>query len=210
MSSTPMRRCGPRRRPLSAAAARDPPCGPREFPAMLPIVLLRIEHIEDLAIARQLLQAHEYWQLEAARSRSRDPERTRGFLCAGSAGRSRNGCPHASLTSATSCRQRARALCSCCAPTRFLPRHERYCRRLHESCSSARAARSRINSSVALTRSVFLQERDALRRASTRAPASRNLPSSSSSTAWADSPRTDASTQSRSMLGRQRRRLGST
>ena len=29
-----------------------------------PIVLLRIEHIEDLAIARQLLQAHEYWQLK--------------------------------------------------------------------------------------------------------------------------------------------------
>ena len=45
---------------------------------------------------------------QAARSRSRDPERTRGFLCAGSAGRSRNGCPHASLTSATSCRQRER------------------------------------------------------------------------------------------------------
>ena len=29
-----------------------------------PIVLLRIEHIEDIAIARRLLQAHEYWRLK--------------------------------------------------------------------------------------------------------------------------------------------------
>ena len=30
----------------------------------VPILLLRIEHVEDLAIARQLLQAHEYWRLK--------------------------------------------------------------------------------------------------------------------------------------------------
>jgi cyclic beta-1,2-glucan synthetase len=30
----------------------------------VPIVLLRIEHIEDMAIARQLLHAHEYWRLK--------------------------------------------------------------------------------------------------------------------------------------------------
>jgi cyclic beta-1,2-glucan synthetase len=30
----------------------------------LPIVLLRIDHLEDIAIARQLLQAHEYWRLK--------------------------------------------------------------------------------------------------------------------------------------------------
>ena len=30
----------------------------------VPIVLLKIEHIEDMAIARQLLQAHEYWRLK--------------------------------------------------------------------------------------------------------------------------------------------------
>jgi cyclic beta-1,2-glucan synthetase len=30
----------------------------------IPIVLLRIDHLEDLAIARQLLQAHEYWRLK--------------------------------------------------------------------------------------------------------------------------------------------------
>jgi cyclic beta-1,2-glucan synthetase len=29
-----------------------------------PIVLLRIEHIEDIALAKQLLQAHEYWRLK--------------------------------------------------------------------------------------------------------------------------------------------------
>ncbi|MBI4692596.1 MAG: glycosyl transferase [Gammaproteobacteria bacterium] len=30
----------------------------------LPIVLLRIDHLEDIAIVRQLLQAHEYWRLK--------------------------------------------------------------------------------------------------------------------------------------------------
>jgi cyclic beta-1,2-glucan synthetase len=30
----------------------------------LPIVLLRIDHIEDIEIVRQLLRAHEYWQLK--------------------------------------------------------------------------------------------------------------------------------------------------
>ena len=30
----------------------------------LPLVLLRIDHIEDVAIVRQLLQAHEYWRLK--------------------------------------------------------------------------------------------------------------------------------------------------
>lgn len=30
----------------------------------VPILLLRIEHVEDLAIVRQLLQAHEYWRLK--------------------------------------------------------------------------------------------------------------------------------------------------
>ncbi len=30
----------------------------------LPLVLLRIDHLEDIAIVRQLLQAHEYWRLK--------------------------------------------------------------------------------------------------------------------------------------------------
>ncbi len=30
----------------------------------LPIVLLRIDHVEDIGIARQLLQAHEYWRMK--------------------------------------------------------------------------------------------------------------------------------------------------
>ncbi len=30
----------------------------------LPIVLLRIDDVEDIAIARQLLQAHEYWRMK--------------------------------------------------------------------------------------------------------------------------------------------------
>jgi cyclic beta-1,2-glucan synthetase len=30
----------------------------------LPIILLRIDHVEDMGIARQLLQAHEYWRMK--------------------------------------------------------------------------------------------------------------------------------------------------
>ena len=30
----------------------------------LPIVLLRIDHVEDIGIPRQLLQAHEYWRMK--------------------------------------------------------------------------------------------------------------------------------------------------
>ncbi len=30
----------------------------------LPVLLLRIDHVEDIAIVRQLLQAHEYWRLK--------------------------------------------------------------------------------------------------------------------------------------------------
>ena len=55
-------------RPSSAAIQRG--SGPRSalwahgISGDLPIVLLKIEHIEDLAIARQLLQAHEYWRMK--------------------------------------------------------------------------------------------------------------------------------------------------
>lgn len=55
-------------RPSSAAIQRD--SGARSalwahgISGDVPIVLLRIEHVEDVAIARQLLQAHEYWSLK--------------------------------------------------------------------------------------------------------------------------------------------------
>ena len=37
---------------------------PQGISGDLPIVLLRIDHLEDIGIARQLLQAHEYWRLK--------------------------------------------------------------------------------------------------------------------------------------------------
>ncbi|MBL8267918.1 GH36-type glycosyl hydrolase domain-containing protein [Steroidobacter sp.] len=55
-------------RPSSAAIQRGgcarPALWAHGISGDVPIVLLRIEHIEDMAIARQLLQAHEYWRLK--------------------------------------------------------------------------------------------------------------------------------------------------
>ena len=53
----------------SSAAIRRGSCSPATLWSQgisgdLPIVLLRIDDIDDLAIARQLLQAHEYWRLK--------------------------------------------------------------------------------------------------------------------------------------------------
>lgn len=55
-------------RPSSAAIQRGgctrPALWAHGISGDLPIVLLKIEHIEDMGIARQLLQAHEYWRLK--------------------------------------------------------------------------------------------------------------------------------------------------
>ena len=55
-------------RPSSAAIQRGgctrPALWAHGISGDVPIVLLRIEHLEDMAIARQLLQAHEYWRLK--------------------------------------------------------------------------------------------------------------------------------------------------
>ena len=64
MSSMPMRRCGPRRQTIERGSSTRSALWAQGISGDAPIVLLRIEHIEDLAIARQLLQAHEYWQLK--------------------------------------------------------------------------------------------------------------------------------------------------
>jgi cyclic beta-1,2-glucan synthetase len=55
-------------RPSSAAIQRGgctrPSLWAHGISGDVPIVLLRIEHLEDMAIVRQLLQAHEYWRLK--------------------------------------------------------------------------------------------------------------------------------------------------
>ena len=58
------RRCGRRPIPSGAAAAGPPALWAQGISGDLPIVLLRIDDVEDLAIARQLLQAHEYWRIK--------------------------------------------------------------------------------------------------------------------------------------------------
>ena len=65
----PLRRSG-----AAAVVGRDPPRRWRPPPALwahgisgdLPIVLVRIDDVEDIDIVRQLLRAHEYWRHEAA------------------------------------------------------------------------------------------------------------------------------------------------
>ena len=62
--STPARRCGRRPTPSGAAPAHSRGCGRMGISGDLPIVLLRIADIEHLDLARQLLQAHEYWRMK--------------------------------------------------------------------------------------------------------------------------------------------------
>ena len=61
---TPTRRCGRPRNASCAAPVRSRGSGRMGISGDLPIVLLRIADIEDLDIARQLLQAHEYWRMK--------------------------------------------------------------------------------------------------------------------------------------------------
>ena len=57
-----------RRRTCSrATSAARPALWAHGISGDLPIVLVRIDEVEDLDIVRQLLRAHEYWRHEAAR-----------------------------------------------------------------------------------------------------------------------------------------------
>ena len=64
MCFTPARPCVRRPTSFAEAAAARRGCGPRAFPAIIPIVLVRIDYIEDIAIVGQLLRAHEYWRMK--------------------------------------------------------------------------------------------------------------------------------------------------
>ena len=60
----PDRRCGPSSDTILRGAGGQPGLWPMGISGDLPIVLLRIADIENLDIARQLLQAHEYWRMK--------------------------------------------------------------------------------------------------------------------------------------------------
>ena len=59
-----LRRCGRRRTRSGAAPAAQSALWPHGISGDLPIVLVRIDDVEDLDIVRQLLQAHEYWRMK--------------------------------------------------------------------------------------------------------------------------------------------------
>ena len=63
-SSTPTRRFGRRRACWPATNAGRRASGPTASRATCPIVLVRIDELEDVDIVRQLLRAHEYWRLK--------------------------------------------------------------------------------------------------------------------------------------------------
>ena len=85
-------------RPDAAAVVRSHPARHRSAVPLwplgisgdLPILLLRIADSENLDLAHQMLQAHEYWRMKQSGGRSGDPERARILLCAGSADRDRD------------------------------------------------------------------------------------------------------------------------
>ena len=108
------------RRPTRSERGSRAPSGalwPHGISGDLPIVLLRIDDVEDLAhrppaAARPRVLAHE-----AARRRPRDPERAGGLLRAGPAGRAGNAGARAASRGRTSDADGARGASSCCAPT---------------------------------------------------------------------------------------------
>ena len=62
--STPIRRCARRRTRSAAAWRRQPVLWAQGISGDLPIVLVRIDEVEDVDIVRELLRAHEYWRLK--------------------------------------------------------------------------------------------------------------------------------------------------
>ncbi len=66
--AAPILYCDPRFRATSEAIVRGagPQSGlwPHAISGDLPIVLLRIDQVEDMALVRQLLRAHEYWRVK--------------------------------------------------------------------------------------------------------------------------------------------------
>ena len=112
---------GPTLRPSSDTILRgaggQPGLWPMGISGDLPIVLLRIADIEDLDIARQLLQAHEYWRMKQLRGRSRDPERARVLLRPGPADRAGDPGPGEPVVDRRSARSDGGAASSCCGPT---------------------------------------------------------------------------------------------
>ena len=62
--STPRRCCARHRRPLQTAAAGSRVCGALGISGDLPIILVRISDIDQLDVAREALQAVEYWRMK--------------------------------------------------------------------------------------------------------------------------------------------------
>ena len=143
---------GPALRPSSDTILRgaggQPGLWPMGISGDLPIVLLRIADIENLDIARQLLQAHEYWRMKQLavdlvilnerassyvqdlQSRARDPGSGKPVAAAGRRGAD------------------GKVASSCCAPIWFRRKPARCSRRWRGSSWSDSAARSPISSIV--------------------------------------------------------------
>ncbi len=114
--SMPRRRCAPSSDTIRRGGGGQPGLWAQGISGDLPIVLLRIADTENLDIARQLLQAHEYWRMKQLAVDLVHPERARILLCPGPSDRARDAGAHEPVAIAGRRGVGRRAVSSCCGP----------------------------------------------------------------------------------------------
>ena len=116
---------GPTLRPSSEVILRGagPQSGlwPLSISGDLPIILLRIADIEHIRIARQLLQAMEYWRTKGSPSTSSSSTSAPPPTSRTCRSRWRRWCDTSQRLPQASARRHRRDGCSCCAPTSCSP-----------------------------------------------------------------------------------------
>ncbi len=138
------RRRGARRPATTSGAAPPDPQAlwSQGISGDLPIVLLRVEDVDDLPMVRQLLQAHEYWGIKRL---SVDlvilNERGASYVQDLQVALEVDGARQPQRARASPAPTRA-ARCSCCAPISSPPKRARCCSRSRASCCRAGAAAS--------------------------------------------------------------------
>ena len=114
-SSIPTPRCARRSRSWRATAGAPRPCGRTASRATCPIVLVRIDQVEDQGIVRQLLRAHEYWRLKGLGRRPRDRQRAAADVLARARRRAGDAGARGQPRSAWPASRPSRGASSCCA-----------------------------------------------------------------------------------------------
>jgi cyclic beta-1,2-glucan synthetase len=140
-SPAPILYADPRRPSVAAIARRRAAVGlwPHGISGDLPIVLLRIDDIEDIAQVRQLLRAHEYWRMKRSPSISSSSTSAPPPTCRTCRSRSRPRCAAASRGRASATSGAGLGLRAARRPDEPA-RRAPCCSRPRGSCCRARAA----------------------------------------------------------------------